>query len=215
MHDSDLRRDVLEELEFEPGVNASHIGVILEKGVVTLTGHVASYQEKLAAEQAVKRVKGVLGVAQEIEVRFPEDRKLADDEIAGRAIAILAWDSAIPEGQVQVKVQRGWVTLTGKVNWFYQKAAADHAVRKLSGVVGVTNLIEIAPHVAVTDVKERIDAALRRNAEIDSQRIRLHVNRNKVVLEGSVGSWHERDIAISAARSAPGVVEVEDHLAVG
>jgi osmotically-inducible protein OsmY len=214
MLDSELRRHVTEELAFEPSVNDAHIGVAVENGIVTLSGHVTSYAEKLAAERAAKRVKGVLGVAQEIEVRYPDQKKLADDEIAGRAIAIISWDSAIPKGQVQVKVQHGWVTLTGKVEWFFQKSAAERAVRKLSGVTGVTNRIEVSPPVLVTDVKQRIEAALRRSAEIDAAGIRLHVENAKVVLEGIVGSWHERDVALSAARAVPGVVVVEDHLVV-
>lgn len=214
MDDSDLYHDIIDELEFEPRINATHIGIAVDNGIVTLTGHVGSYEEKLAVEQAVKRVKGVLGLAQEIQVRFPEDKKLADDEIAARAVAILSWDSSIPKGQVQVKVQHGWVSLSGQVSWFFQKAAAEHAVHKLSGVAGVTNLIEIKPHVVVTDIKQRIDSALKRNAEIDSQRIRVFVENGKVVVEGNVGSWHERDVALSAVRAAPGVAEIEDRLLI-
>ncbi|MDE1895746.1 MAG: BON domain-containing protein [Rhodospirillales bacterium] len=214
MLDSELRHHVIEELAFEPQVDDANIGVAAENGIVTLTGHVGSYAEKIAAERAVRRVKGVLGIAQEIEVRFPDSKKLADDEIAARAVAIISWDSSIPKGQVQVKVQHGWVMLTGSTAWFYQKTAAERAVRKLSGVVGVTNHIEVTPQVRVTDVRQRIDAALKRNAEIDSACIRLNVENGKVVIEGGVGSWHERDVAVSAARSVPGVTEVEDHLAI-
>lgn len=215
MNDLDLRQRVIDELEFEPSVNAANIGVGAENGIVTLTGHVASYAEKVAAERAAQRVKGVRGLAQEIEVRTPAGKRKADDEIAAQAVNIIAWDTTIPNEMVKVKVQSGWITLTGKVDWQYQKVAAEHAVRKLSGVVGVSNLIEIKAQVQASDVKTRIENALKRSAELEAGGIRVHVSDTKVVLDGRVHSWHERDVAKRAAWSVPGVAAVEDQLAIG
>lgn len=212
MNDHDIRQHVIDELEFDPRVNAAHIGVAVSNNIVTLTGHVASYLEKLAAEQATRRVKGVYGIAQEIEVRLPSEKKLADDEIAARAAQIVSFDSALPQGIIQATVHQGWVTLTGKVGRYFEKTAAEHAVRKLTGVTGLTNKIEVVPTIIITDVKERIDAALKRNAEIETQNIQLQVEDGKVTVKGKVASWHERDIVLSAARSVPSVREVDDQL---
>lgn len=212
MNDHDIRQHVIDELEFDPRVNAAHIGVAVSNNIVTLTGHVASYLEKLAAEQAARRVKGVYGIAQEIEVRLPSEKKLADDEIAARAAQIVSFDSALPQGVIQATVHQGWVTLTGKVGRYFEKTAAEHAVRKLTGVTGLTNKIEVVPAVILTDVKERIDAALKRNAEIETQNIKLQVEDGKVTVTGKVASWHERDIVLSAARSVPSVREIDDQL---
>ena len=134
MSELQLRQDVLDELEFEPSVDAAHIGVAVEKDVVSFSGHVASYAEKLAAVTATRRIRGVRAIADEIEVRHPSDKKRSDDEIAKRAIVILDWDTVVPTGAVQVIVRGGWVTLTGKVDWQYQKKAAEECVRKLSGL---------------------------------------------------------------------------------
>jgi len=214
MNDLDLRRHVIDELEFEPSVDAANIGVAAENGIITLTGHVASYAEKFAAERAAQRVKGVRGIAQEIEVRTPTGKK-ADDEIAAQAVSIITWDATIPYEVVKVKVQSGWITLTGKVDWQFQKVAAEQAVRKLSGVVGVTNLIEIRARVQTSDVKHRIEDALRRSAEVEAARIQVHVSGSKIVLDGRVQSWYERDAAKRAAWSVQGVTDVDDHLAIG
>ncbi|TSD84052.1 BON domain-containing protein [Mycobacterium sp. KBS0706] len=215
MNDLDLRQRVIDELEFEPSLDAANIGVAAENGIVTLTGHVASYSEKLAAERAAQRIKGVRGIAQEIEVRTEAGRKMADDEIAAQAVNIINWDTTVPDEAVKVKVQSGWITLTGKVGWQFQKVAAEHAVRKLSGVVGVTNLIEIKAQVQASDVKNRIENALKRSAEVEAGQIRVHVSDSKVVLDGRVHSWHERDAAKRAAWSVPGVTAVDDQLAIG
>lgn len=214
MKDATLRQQIIDELEFEPAVSAAHIGVAVAGNVVTLTGYVSNYAEKMAAERAVKRVKGVHGIAEEIQIRFADDRKVRDDEIAARALNIIAWDTTLPDENIQVKVQHGWITLTGKADWYYQKAAAENAVRKLSGVQGVTNHIEVAPPVLVTDVKQRIEAALKRNAEIELSGIRLQVSGHAVVIEGQVKSWHEREVAELAAWSVPGVRSVDDRLVV-
>jgi osmotically-inducible protein OsmY len=212
MDDKVLRQIVIDELDFEPSIDAANIGVAVENGVVTLTGHVGSYAEKHAAERAVQRVRGVRAIAEEIAVRCPSDKKTADDQIAGRAVRILDWYAQIPKGALRVKVRNGWITLAGNVSWQYQRAAAESAVRRLSGVTGVTNLIEIMPQVQVADVKEKIFDALRRNAELEANAIRITVVDDKVILEGKVSLWYEREIAKRAAWSAPGVRVVEDRL---
>jgi osmotically-inducible protein OsmY len=212
--DLSLRDNVLSELEFEPSVNAAHIGVAVDNGVVTLSGHVGSYAEKLMAERVVQRVKGVRAIAQEIEVRLPSDRKTSDDEIAQRALKIIEWDTTIPNGKVQLKVQEGWVTLAGEVQWYFQSSAAEAAVRKLSGVTGITNNITIKPAAHAGDIKHRIENALKRNAELEANQIRVLVSGHRVTLEGKVGAWHERVLAERAAWAAPGVAIVEDRLAV-
>ncbi len=215
MSDESLRRNVLDELEFEPTLDATKIGVTVDHGVVTLTGHVISYAEKIAAERTVQRVKGVRGVAQEIEVRYPSEKKNRDDEIAQRAAQIIDWDTTIPSGRVTVKVEKGWVTLGGAVEWQFQRLGAETAVRKLSGVMGVTNLITIRPRVDASNVKHRIEDALKRNAELEADGIQVAVTGGKVTLEGKVRAWHERDVAEQAAWAAPGVVTVEDRLTIG
>lgn len=214
MDDSILRQMIIDELEYEPSVDAAHIGVAVEKGVVTLTGHVESYAAKAAAEEAVRRVRGVQAIAQEIEVRYLGAKKTADDEIARRAIDILAWDVSVPNDRIQVKVQQGWVTLSGEVDWYYQKQAAEHAVRKLSGVVGVDNTIRLKPVAQMADVKRRIEDALKRNAVLEANNIRVSVAEGKVTLEGKIKAWYERQVAAQAAWAAPGVRTVEDHLQV-
>lgn len=213
MSDLTLRQTVLDELEFEPSVDAAHIGVAVKDGVVTLSGHVSSYAEKVAAERAVRRVKGVQAIAQDIDVRYPEDQKTADDEIALRALNILRWSSVVPSGSVLVKVQDGWVTLSGQVNWQYQRSAAESQIRRLSGVKGVLNSIAIKPRVQPTDIRRKIEEALKRNAEIQAQTIRISVeDGGRVGLEGNVHDWRERQVAENAAWSVPGVVRVDDRL---
>lgn len=216
MSELQLRQDILDELEFEPSVNAAHIGVAVKNGVVTLTSHVGSYTERLAAVAAVRRIKGVRGIADNIEVRYASDKKTSDDEIAKKAIDILGWDTVVPSGSVQVMVRDGWVTLSGNVDWFYQKNAAEADVRKLSGVVSVINNIEIKPRVKPEDIKRKIEAALKRHAEIEAKSIRVTVRDNdKVVLEGKVDNWEGRRAVENAAWSAAGVKSVDDRLAIG
>lgn len=215
MGELQLRQDVLDELEFEPSVNAAHVGVAVETGVVTLSGHVSSYAEKLAALAAARRIRGVRAIADEIQVRYPFDKKTSDDEIAKRTVDILGWDTRVPSGSIQVTVRDGWVTLTGKVNWYYQKNAAEKDVRKLSGVHGIINNIDIRPHAKAEDIKQKIEAALKRHAEVEANAIRIVVrNNDTVVLEGKVDNWDERFAVRTAAWSAPGVKSVEDHLAI-
>ncbi len=215
MDDISLRQDVLDELEFEPSLDAAHIGVAVEKGVVTLTGHVTSYAQKIAAEKAVQRVQGVRGVAEELQVRYPNDKKVADDEVAQRALAIIAWDATVPDDQVRVKVEKGWVTLSGEVGWQYQRASAEQAVRKLSGVRGVTNLLTVRPQIEASDIRRHIEGALKRSAEVEAEGIRIDVEGGKVKLSGKVQNWHERNVVERAAWAVPGVHSVDDRLVIG
>ena len=214
MTDAQLRQDIVDELEFDPSFRGEHIGVAVDKNVVTLTGHVGSYAEKVAAIAAVRRVKGVHAIAENIEVRYPFQNKTADDQIAKRASDILDWDVLVPSG-IDVLVQDGWVTLSGSADWYYQKTAAEDDVRKLSGVRGVTNNISISPRVDASNVKSKIESALKRHAEVEAKTIRVTVqNGNKIILEGSVDNWDERRAVESAAWSAPGVASVDDRLVI-
>ncbi|MGR3365077.1 MAG: BON domain-containing protein [Maritimibacter harenae] len=215
MTDIDLRQDVIDELEYEPSLDAADIGVAVENGTVTLTGYVRSYAEKRTAEATVKRVKGVRAIAQEIEVRPAGTHLTADDEIGKRATRSLDWNSSVPDETVQVKVEKGWVTLTGKVKWHFQRTAAEKAVQGLAGVRGITNLIEIVPAISVTDVRQRIENALKRDAELEAKRISVAVKDSKVTLTGRVHSWAERNAAERAAWAAPGVTTVEDQISIG
>lgn len=214
MSDKALRQAVIDELEWDPSFNARHIGVAVEDGVVTLSGHVGSYIERLAAEKAVKRVKGVRAIAEEIEVRFPSDKKTSDDQIAKRALDVIAWDSTIPKDRIQIKVQNGFVTLTGEVDWFYQRDDAEAAVRKLTGVKGLSNEIKVKPQVRGTDIKQRIETALKRNAEVEADAIKVTVQEGRVILDGKVKAWYERELAERTAWSAPGVISVEDRISI-
>jgi osmotically-inducible protein OsmY len=215
MSDKSLRQSIIDELDFDPSFDAADIGVAVEQGVATLTGHVRSFAEKLAVERAVQRVRGVHGIAEKIEVRYPDDKKSADDQIAERAISIIRWNAMVPADAVLVKVERGWVTLTGTVDWQYQRQAAESAVRRLAGVMGVSNAITITPQVRPTDVRNKIQDALKRNAELEADRIVVKVDADTVTLEGQVKAWSERAIAERAAWSAPGVRKVEDRIAIG
>ena len=214
MTDAQLRQDIIDEFEFDPTFDGEHIGVAVDKNVVSLTGHVTSYAQKVAAIAAARRVKGVHAIAENIEVRYPFQAKLADDQIAKRAMDILKWDVLIP-GTIDVLVQDGWVTLSGTVNWYYEKTAAEDDVRKLSGVQGVTNNINIKPRVEASNIKAKIEQALKRHAEVEANAIRISVqNGNKVIVDGKVDNWDERRAVENAAWSAPGVAFVEDHLTI-
>lgn len=214
MDDITLRQNILDELEFEPKVDAADIGVVARGGIVTLTGHVGTYAEKDAAEKAVRRVKGVRSIAQEMDVRILGPRRTDDDDIARRAVKMLDWNISIPKQMVQIRVCKGVVTLTGKVEWQYQKNAAADAVRDLAGVVGVSNFIEVAPGISAGDVKKRIENALERDAELEAQAIQVDVSGGKVTLKGNVRTWSERRAAERAAWSAPGVYALDDQLSI-
>ena len=214
--DSNLQRDVMQELKDEPSVDASQIGVAAKSGVVTLTGVVASYAEKLAAEHAAKRVSGVQGVADDLTVRLPDGRQRIDADIAKAALDALRWNAWVPDDVVKVTVDKGWITLEGTVDWQYQRDAAADGVRHLTGVRGVTNVISINPRakVSAADVKRRIFEAFRRSAELDARRIGIDAHDGKVILHGNVHDWSEVQEAQRAAYAVPGVVEVENRLTV-
>lgn len=210
-----LQRDVTEELEWDPAIDAAHIGVSARDGVVTLTGHVASFGEKLAAERAARRVKGVKAVAQDIEVELPSAKKTADDEIAARAVKMLEWDVVVPPGRIAVTVDHGIVTLAGQVDWKYQRDEVEADVWKLTGVTDVVNAVKVRPRPQSTDVQERIRKALERSADVEASHISVSVKDGKAVLTGTVGAWIERQTAEGAAWAAPGVTAVENRIQIG
>ncbi|MEP6830488.1 MAG: BON domain-containing protein [Rhizomicrobium sp.] len=212
--DSQLQLSVLAELEWEPSVTAAHIGVTANVGVVTLTGHVESYAQKHAAEAGARRVKGVLAVADDLKVQLPFERKRGDDDIAGAVLERLAWDVSVPSDAVQVRVERGWVTLTGEVGWHYQREAAEQDVRRLHGVVGVSNQVSLKPRLNVTNISNDISCALHRSYFPDPEAISVTAEGGRVRLTGNVHSWHARQVAAETAWGAPGVVDVENLLAV-
>ena len=216
MSDKQLRQDILDEFEFDPSFNAAHIGVLVDKNVVSLTGHVESYAEKLAVLRSARRVKGVQAIADEIEVRFPNQPKTADDQIAQRATAILKWNAVVSNLPIDIVVHNGWITLSGRVNWYFERRAAENGVRELSGVRGITNSIIVQPQVDAANIKEKIESALKRHAEVEANGIRISVKGgDHVVLEGKVGNWDERRAVENAAWSAPGVAAVDDRLSIG
>jgi osmotically-inducible protein OsmY len=213
MNDKQLRQLVVDELEYEPSIDAADIGVAAENGVVTLSGHVTDYVQKMAAERAAWRVKGVKGIAQKIEVRLSGDKKWNDDEIAQRALNILAWSTLVPKDCIRVKVADGWITLSGGVNWNYQRQAAENEVRKLSGVKGVTNSVTLNSGIQASDLKRRIQDALKRHAEVEADAVRVDVRDDGTVrIEGRVDNWSEMQAVEHAVWSAPGVQRVDDHL---
>jgi osmotically-inducible protein OsmY len=212
--DSELQRAVQAELSWEPSVIASHIGVAAKSGVVTLTGHVEHYANKAAAEAAVRRVKGVKAVAEEIEVRLPFATERDDGEIAAAAINRLMWDVAFPPDAIKVTVEKGWVTLTGQVEWHYQQEAAEQVVGRLYGVTGVSNHISIRPGVDVKHLSDEITHALNRSWYFDPKTIKVTAEAGKVRLTGAAHSMHDRQIAGLTAWSARGVTAVENDITV-
>lgn len=213
--DSDLQRDVQEELEWEPRVDHADIGVSVTDGVVALNGYVKSYAEKIAAEHAAMRVEGVKAVADEIKVRFASDSKLADHEIAKRILDIFKYNVLVPEDDIQVTVEKGWVRLSGSVEWRYQSDEAARAAGKVSGVTGVANMIAINSKTSVSDVRRRIEVAFKRQAGLDAASVTIATSGHKVTLGGTVKAWHERRLAEQAAWAAPGVTQVEDRIIIG
>lgn len=209
-----LQHDVLAELEWEPSIDASKIGVAAQDSVVTLTGSVKSFADKLLAERIAKRVAGVKGIANDIDVRIAANAKRTDAEIAAAALDALRWRTKVPAERVQVAVSHGFLTLSGAVDWWYQREAAETAVRGLQGVVAVLNELVIKPHAMPGDVKQRIESAFKRSAEIDAHKVKVEALDGKVVLTGRVRSWAERDEAETAAWAAPGVAKVDNRLSV-
>jgi osmotically-inducible protein OsmY len=212
MRDQELRSRVIAELDYDPSIDATSIGVAVKEGVVTLTGHVASYSEKVAAEHAVRRVKGVRAIAEEIEIRLPRQKKTSDDEIARRVANILRWDSQVPQDGIEITVQDGWVTLNGTVDWQFQRTAVENDVYKLSGVAGVNSNVKIQPRVEVADLQNRIEDALKRSAEIEAEGIGVSVQGGAVTLTGLIHDLAEHKAIRDAVWSAPGVRLIDDRL---
>ena len=208
--DLDLQKTVADELAFEPSVESARIGVAAKDGIVTLTGIVDSYAEKIAAEHAAKRVAGVKGLASEIEVELPAFHRRSDGDIAAAALNVLAWDVSVPNDAVKVQVEDGWMTLEGQVDWEYQRERAEQVVRHLTGVRGLTNLIGLKPRVSVTDVKEKLRHAFERRAGAEANELDVEAKDGIVTLRGHVHSWAERADATRAAFSIPGVTSVEN-----
>jgi osmotically-inducible protein OsmY len=212
--DTQLQQDVIAELKWEPSVNAAQIGVEVKGGVVTLTGHVNSYPEKWNAERAAQRVSGVKALAVEMDVTLPGSSKRNDADIARSAENVLEWTADLPRDSVNIMVEKGWITLSGEVDWEYQRQAAIRAVRFLLGVTGVSDQIAIKPKVSLSAVKSDIDAALKRRAIDDAQNISVKVEGGDVTLSGRVHSWSERELAEHAAWGTPGVRKVVDLITV-
>jgi osmotically-inducible protein OsmY len=211
--DKQLKQSVLDALKWEPRVNAAHIGVTAKAGIITLMGHVESYWEKDAAETVARRLKDVKAVAEELEVRLPFSVKRDDGEIAAAAVERLSWNSAVPKDAVKPTVQKGWITLTGEVDWHYQHEAAADDVRGLWGVTGLSNHITIKARPNTSSIKGDIMTALGRSW-LDPETITVTAQDGRVKLTGTVDSWYERDEAGATAWAAPGTTAVQNDINV-
>ena len=214
MTDRELQQHVQNALDWEPSIESTEIGVSVDHGIVTLRGDVHSYAEKSAAERVALRVYGTKAVANDINIRLISRYERTDTEIAQAAVSALKWHTMVPADKVNLAVSNGWITLTGTVDWQYQRHAVERAVRDLMGVKGVTNNITLKPHVQAGDVQSKIEAAFKRSAEIDARRVNVIASNGKVILAGNVRSWAERQEAERAAWAAPGVSQVEDRITV-
>ena len=212
--DSEIERDVRDELKWDPDLNSDDIAISVKNGVVTLAGFVPSYSDKFEAEAAAKRVAGVLAVANDLEVRLPAIDQRPDPDIARDAVAALKTQLPISYDRIKIIVKNGWVYLEGSAEWQYQKTTAEIAVRKVKGVKGVTNSIALKPQLQPSELQRKIMEAFKRNAEVDANRITVEANGSEVILKGTVRSWIEREEAERVAWSAPGITRVEDRIVV-
>jgi osmotically-inducible protein OsmY len=212
--DSDIKRDVEDEIRWTPNIDPTDIAVAVKNGVVTLTGFVRGYGQKYDAEKAAKRVAGVVGLANDLEVRLPGVDERPDPDIARDAVAAIKGQLPFSSEHIKVTVKNGWVTLEGEVEWHYQQESAEKAVRRLKGVKGVSNLIELKPPVAPAEVKRKIEEAFRRSAEIDANRVKVEASNSTITLKGTVRSWAERREAERAAWAAPGVTKVLNQIEI-
>lgn len=213
-HDAQLKKDVLAELAWDPSINASHVGVVVEKGVVTLLGHLDSFAEKHAVERAVQRVPGVHTIAVELDVKLAPAQQRSDADIALAAETVLKWQARVPADRIQVQVEQGWVTLRGEVEWDYQRQQAEKAVRALTGVLGLRNAISLKPGAAPATAAADVQQALARVGHPALHAIEVAVDGATVLLSGKVGTWAERHAAERAAWSAPGVCHVVNDIVV-
>ncbi|MCR5879280.1 BON domain-containing protein [Phenylobacterium sp. J367] len=214
MDDKTVKKLVEQELGWEPSIDASNVAVTVEHGIVHLLGHVPTYLQKVSAENVVKRLKGVRGYVEDLQIR-PQQQAFTDRAIAERVANLIDWDVTIPKGAIKVKVEGGFVSLTGEVDWHHQRMAAEHNIRRLAGVLGLSNAVTVKSRPAAGDIKKRIEDALQRQAEVEAGEIRVSVDGDRVRLDGKVRAWFEREVIERAAWAAPGVKVVEDHVSVG
>jgi osmotically-inducible protein OsmY len=213
--DSDLKKDVMAELTWDPAVKADAVGVAVNNGVVTLSGHLDTYAEKFAAERALRRVAGVQAIALELDVRLAPQHKRSDTDIAAAAEQALRWHTSVPADKIRLIVENGWVRLQGEVEWEYQRRSVEKAIRPLVGVVGISNEIALKAKPVPADLAGRIEGALKRQALYEAKRVEVSIAGSTVTLRGSVQSWQERDAVQGAVWSAPGVRSVINELRVG
>ena len=212
--DAQLRKDIIDELDWDPSFNAAHIGVAVDRGVVTLTGHIDTYAEKAAIERALQRVQGVAAIALELDVKLAPNHQRSDTELAQALQSALASQALVPASRITLKVEHGWVTMSGEVDWDYQRSTAERTVHQMTGVVGVSNRITLKARTVPTDVSNRIKDALARQAEREARGIEVSISGSTATLRGAVHSWAERNAAQGAAWSAPGITLVVNELKV-
>lgn len=212
--DSKIREDVIDQLSWEPNIDEKQIGVIVENGVVTLTGVVNNYMKKIAAENAAKKVSGVKAVAEDIIVKYGDDFKKTDKEIAKAAVNALEWNISVPRDKIMIKVEDGCVYLSGEVQWDFQRNTAKRAIENLLGVKYVVNSITLKQKIEATDIKNKITKAFERTADVDAKNITVEIDGHTVILKGTVHSLAEKEEARKAAYNAPGVYNVKNELKI-